>query len=105
MPSERETHRTSDGFLTVRALRSGAVDTLGWKQGTDVHLARLILFRELPEPPLFRVEHHIVHNPDDSEAWQEVHRELFDDVRKARRHLSSLRKNAPSTYTEPETQP
>lgn len=97
---ERDTHRTSDGFLTVRALRKGEVDTLGWKQGKDVHLARLTLFREKPEPPLFRVEHHIVHNPDDAEAWQEVHRELFDDVRIARRHFAKLRKAAPTTYEE-----
>lgn len=97
-----ETERTSDGFLTVKALRAGGVDTLGWKKDHDVHLVRLTLFRAKPPPPLFRVEHHIVHHPDDEEAWQEVHRELFDDVGRARRYLLHLRKKPPATYANGE---
>lgn len=96
--SKRDTHRTSDGYLTVRALKKGEVDTVSWKVGSDVHVVRLSLHRARPYPALYQVEHTIIHHVQTDSPFTEANRELFDDVRLARNKLHKLRRTAPNTY-------
>lgn len=92
MDDNRTTNRTTDGFLSVTALKAGGLDQQAWTVGTTVHTTTLSMIRPHPNP-LFRVVHLQV-TPPAAVSIETV--ELFVDVRLARNLFRKLRNSPPS---------
>lgn len=94
--------RTSDGFLTVAALRRGAVEQQAWKDDGVTHVTIISLIdRGKDQPPMYRVNHRayaVVVEQNILMAQEDV---IFDDIRKARNHFKRLRKHPPDKTIDP----
>lgn len=91
--------RTSDGFLSVVALKAGGIEQQSWTEGGITHYTELTLFREQPEPPLYRVKHTAFSTLEGKKYVVASSNDLYDDVRRARNQFRKLRNTPPTTIT------
>ena len=100
MPTKKD--RTSDGFLTVAALRKGAVEQQAWREDLVTHVTILSMIdRGQDQPPMYRVNHRAYAVVADKNLLLAQEDVIFDDVRKARNLFKRLRKHPPTGTIAP----